>query len=243
MGLMFLIAFVALIGGCGSKQVKKDEDFSAEKFMAKAVKLMDDREYEEARKVLVEVRNRDITKKYAPLAQLKIADTYVRDGDPNTGIEEYKKFLDLYPDSPQASYAQYQIAMAYFTQIGSADRGLSAAQKALQEFIRLKEVYPRNPYREIITLRTDKCKDIMAKGEFMIGEFYFKKESYNAAIKRFEGLLKEFPAFEGADETLLLLGKSYKALKMTDKAREAFNSLLEKYPSSKFVKEAKKGIP
>jgi len=38
------------------------------------------------------------------------------------------------------------------------------------------------------------------------------------------------------------LGKSYKAIKMEDKAREAFKTLIEKYPSSKFVKEARKGL-
>ncbi|MGD0282179.1 MAG: outer membrane protein assembly factor BamD [Dissulfurispiraceae bacterium] len=240
--VMLVIAATVVLGGCGGKQVKKDEDFNAEKFLTRAIKLIDDREYEEARKVLLEVKNRDITKKYAPVAQLRIADSYIKDSDPDHGIEEYRKFLELYPDNSLASYAQYQIAMAYFSQIEAADRGLSAAQKALQEFKLLKEKYPRNPYREIIDLRTEKCRNIIAEGEFLVGEFYYKKESYNAAIKRFEDLLKQFPAYEGADKALLLIGKSYQALKIADKAREAFKTLIEKYPSSQFVKEAGKGI-
>ena len=239
---ILIIALTAALSGCGGKQVKKDEDFDPEKFLARAVKLIDENEYDEARKVLLEVKNRDITKKYAPLAQLRIADSYIKDSDPDHGIEEYRKFLELYPDNPQASFAQYQVAMAYYSQIEGADRGLTAAQKALQEFTRLKEVYPRNPYRDIIELRVQKCKKVMAEGEFIVGEFYYEKEAYKPAINRFELLLKQFPEYEGADEIFLLLGKSYKAIKMEDKAREAFKTLIEKYPSSRFVKEARKAI-
>jgi len=239
---VLIIALTAALSGCGGKEVKKDEDFDPEKFLAKGITLIDDNDYEGARKVLLEVKNRDSTKKYAPLAQLRIADSYIKDSDPDHGIEEYKKFLELYPDNPQASYAQYQIAMAYFSQIEGADRGLSAAQKALQEFTLLKELYPRNPYRDILELRVQKCRNIIAEGEFIVGEFYYKKESYKPAISRFERLLTQFPEYEGADEAFLLLGKSYKAIKMEDKAREAFKKLIETYPASKFVKEARKGI-
>ncbi|MBF0505349.1 MAG: outer membrane protein assembly factor BamD [Nitrospirae bacterium] len=240
-GFVLLAVFFAVLGGCGGKQVKKDEDFDAEKFLAKAGNLVDERNYDDARKVLLEVKNRDTTKKYAPIAQLRIADSYIKDGDFEHGIEEYKKFLELYPDNPKASYVQYQIAMAYFQQIEGVDRGLGAARSALKELDRLKELYPRNPYREIITLRAEKCRDIIAEGEFYVGEFYYKKESYQAAIVRLEALLKQFPDYKGNDRTLLLLGKSYKALKMTDKAREFFQTLIDQYPSSQFVKEAKKG--
>ncbi len=240
-GFVLLVVFFAVLGGCGGKQVKKDEDFDAEKFLAKAGNLIDAGNYDDARKVLLEVKNRDTTKKYAPIAQMRIADSYVKDGDPDHGIEEYRKFLDLYPDNPKASFVQYQIAMAYFHQIEGVDRGIGAARNALKEFDRLKELYPRNPYREILSLRIEKCRNIIAEGEFYVGEFYYKKESYQSAITRLEGLLRQFPDYKGNDKTLLLLGKSYKALKMTDKAREIFRTLIDQYPSSEFVKEAKKG--
>ena len=113
---ILIIVLTAAVSGCGGKQVTKDEDFNSEKFLAKANTLIDKGEYDEARKLLLEVKNRDITKQYAPLAQLRIADSYIRDSDPDHGIEEYRKFLDLYPDNQRASFAQYQIAMAYFSQ-------------------------------------------------------------------------------------------------------------------------------
>ncbi|MDI6800787.1 MAG: outer membrane protein assembly factor BamD [Thermodesulfovibrionales bacterium] len=238
-----MFSVICLLSSCrGGKEVKKEDVFDPEKYMSKADSLLNDKEYEEARKILFEVKNRDIAKKYAPLAHLKTADSYVREGDPDIGIEEYRKFLEFYPDNQYAPYAQYQIAMAYFSQIESSERGTGEAQKALKEFIKLKELYPRNPYREVVELRIEKCKNIIADGEFIIGQFYYKKDSYNSAINRFERLLKEFPEYKRGDEALLLLAKSYKAMKLEDKAKETFRKLIDKYPSSRFASEAKKEI-
>lgn len=241
--LLVLCSMLFLLSSCGgSKGVKKEEVFDPEKSLFKADSLINNKETEEARRVLLEVKNRDNTKKYAPQAQLKIAESYVKDGEIDVGIEEYRKFLDLYPDNQHASYAQYQIAMAYFTQIESPDRGSGAAQRALQEFLKIKELYPRNPFREAIELRIQKCRDVIADGEFMVGEFYYKKKSYNAAINRLEGLLNQFPDYKREDETLLLLGKAYNAVRMNDSAKNAFRRLAEKYPSSRFASEASKEL-
>lgn len=237
---LFVLTFVVSCGGTSA--VKEDEAFDAGKFMARAEKLMEDGEFDEARRILTEVKNRDKSRKYAPQAQLKIADSHVKEGDPEVGIEEYRRFLELYPDSQYASYAQYQIGMAYFTQIESPDRGSGAAQKALTEFLALKERYPRNPYREILELRIEKCRNIIADGEFIVGEFYYNKGSYQAALTRWEKLLKGFPGYKRADETLLLIGKAYKELKMEEKAKESFRRVIELYPSSRFASEAKKQL-
>ncbi|MFO0753923.1 MAG: outer membrane protein assembly factor BamD [Thermodesulfovibrionales bacterium] len=237
-----LLFLPACGGGKGVKGAKREEGYDPERYLQKADKLIADKEYEKARKVLLEVKNRDASKHYAPLAQLKIAESYIRDADLEPGIEEYRKFLDQYPANQNASYAQYQIAMAYFNQIESSDRGMGAARKALQEFLRLKELFPRNPYREVVDLRIEKCRNIIADGEFMVGKFYYEKRSYAAAVLRLESLLEQFPGYRRADEALLLLGKAYRALKKSDKAKESFGKLIEQYPSSKLVSEARKGL-
>jgi outer membrane protein assembly factor BamD len=245
---MFIISVSVLLGiiflaGCGKKEVKPEEAYDPEKYLANADTMVGKKNYDEARKVLLEVKNRDSQKKYGALAQLKIADTYIKEGDPDLAITEYRKFIENYPDNQYASYAQYQIAMAYYSQIESPDRGTGAAKSALIEFKRLKQLYPRNPYRDIVELRIEKAENTIADGDFMIGEFYFKKESYKAAIDRLESLLTKYPDYKRADQTLLIIGKSYKALKINDKAKEVFNRLIEKYPASAAAKEATKLSP
>jgi outer membrane protein assembly factor BamD len=241
--ISLLSLFFVFLNSCsGNKIIKQADSFDPGKWMSKADSLIEDKEFEEARKILIEVKNRDTTGKFAHLAQLKIAESYIKEGDIDIGIEEYRKFLSYYPENQYASFAQYQIAMAYFSQIEAPDRGTGAAKNALQEFIKLKQMYPRNPFRDVVDLRIEKCKNILADGEFMVGEFYFKKESYNAAIKRFEGLLTQYPDYKRKDEVLLYLGKAYNYLKNFDKAKEIFELLIERFPSSKSAIDAQKHL-
>lgn len=244
--LMQCVLVLALFLGvsCSGKKtvVKTDTAFDAEKSLARATELIEKKEYDEARKILLEVKNRDLTKKYAPLAQLKIADSYVREQEYDLGAEEYKKFLEIYPGHQSASYAQYQIAMTYFVQIESAERGYGGAAKALEEFEKLKRMFPRNPYRETIELRIEKCRTTMADYEFLVAEFYFKKDSYGAALGRFQLLMTKFPDYKKEPVVLYRVGVCYKKLGNKDKAAEYFNRILDKYPSDKIVNSAKKEL-
>jgi outer membrane protein assembly factor BamD len=240
--LSIIFAVFCLFSCAGKAPVKTSQEFDAEKSFEKANKLIDSKDYTEARNLLLEIKNRDLSKKYAPLAQLRIADTYVKEEDSDLAVAEYRKFLEMYPDHRHAAYAQYQIAMIYFNQIEGPERGYGGAAKALAEFEKLKKDFPRNPYRDAIEVRTEKCRNIIADYEFMVGEFYMKKESYIAAIERFEKLLKTVPDYKNQEKVLLALGIAYKKAGQRDKSEETFKHLLEKYPNSPLTAEAKKEL-
>jgi|WetSurMetagenome_2_1015567.scaffolds.fasta_scaffold05123_5 outer membrane protein assembly factor BamD len=236
--LSCVIAFL-YVAGC-SKSARPEMSYDPEKYLQRSDELVNKKEYAEARKVLLEVKNRDTQKKYGALAHLKIADSYAREKEPDLAVLEYRKFIDLYPTNQYASYAQYQIGMTYFSQIESAERGTGAARTALVEFNRLKTLYPRNPYRDVVELRIEKCRNILAEGDYVIAAFYYKKDSYAAAANRLEGLVSKYPDYKDIENAFLLLGKSYIELKQKDKARTALDKLIKKYPSSKAAKEAQK---
>ncbi|MGB9822195.1 outer membrane protein assembly factor BamD [Thermodesulfovibrio sp.] len=236
--LFVLIVIFSLLLSCGGKEAIKKEEFDPVVYLKKADELISKKEYEEARKLLLEIKNRESAKEYAPLAQLKIAESYLKEDEPELAITEYRRFLELYPESTYAPYAQYSIGMAYFRQIEGAERGAGTAQKALNEFLKLEKMYPRHPYGEILPLRIQKCRNIIAEGELLIGKFYHTKGSYKAAIGRFEGILKNYPDFKNLDETLYLLADSYKNLNMTDMAKQYIQLLKEKFPDSHFAKKA-----
>lgn len=240
MVLCTVLILTFLVVSCSKKEVRTDEAFDAEKSLAKGTELIEKKEYEEARRALLEVKNRDLTKKYAPFAQLKIADSYIKEEEYESGVGEYRRFLEIYPDHQNASYAQYQIAMAYFVQIESPERGYAAAAKAMAEFEKLKQMFPRNPYREMIDLRIEKCRNTMADYEFIVAEFYFKKSSYRAAVTRFQQLLTKFPDYKKEPLVLYRIAVCHKELGNMDKALEYYNRLVEKYPGDNVIKEAKK---
>jgi outer membrane protein assembly factor BamD len=240
--IAYILLILFMVSCSGKTAIKPAETFDPEKAFVKANEQIEKKDYEAARSTLLEIKNRDTSKKFAPLAELRIADSYVKEDEPELGIAEYQKFLDAYPDHQYAPYAQYQIAMIDFNKIEDVERGYSWASKAFKEFEKLKMVYPRNPYRDVIAIRIAKCKNVMADYEFLVGEFYYKKDSYNSAIKRFEGLLKNYPDYRGEAKVLFYTGMSYKNLGQKNKASEYLNLLIEKYPNDKLCTNAKKEL-
>jgi len=79
--IFFIFLFFYLIS-CGGKIQVKKEEFDPVLYLKKADELVSKKEYEEARKLLLEIKNRESAKEYAPLAQLKIADSYLKEDDP-----------------------------------------------------------------------------------------------------------------------------------------------------------------
>jgi outer membrane protein assembly factor BamD len=243
-GIYIALIFSLSLFSCSAKTaaLKPAAEFDAEISFSAANKLIDDKQYTEARTLLLEIKNRDLTKKTAPLAQLRIGDSYVKEEEPELAAAEYRKFLEMYPDHRHAAYAQYQIAMVYFNQIESPERGYGGAARALTEFEKLKTDFPRNPYRDLIELRIEKCRNTIADYEDLVAEFYMKKGTYVAAIERYEGLLKTYPDYKKYERVLLSLGIAYKNAGQKDKSAEVLNRLVEKYPNSPVAAEAKKEL-
>jgi outer membrane protein assembly factor BamD len=238
-----LILLILFLFSCSGKQaVKPEEMFDPEKAFAKANEEMEKKYFEEARAAFYEIKSRDMSKKFAPLAQLKIADSYVREGEPERAIAEYRKFLEEYPEHRYAVYAQYQIASIYFDQIEDPERGYSGAAKALEEFEKLNKMFPRNPYKDVIELKVEKCRNTIADYEFLVGEFYYNKGSFNAAISRFEELLKNYPDYRKDADVLFYIGMAYKNLGQKEKALEYLKRLIEKHPNNKVAADARKEL-
>jgi outer membrane protein assembly factor BamD len=75
-----------------------------------------------------------------------------------------------------------------------------------------------------------------------VGEYYFKKGSYRAAVGRFSGLLRDYPKSNKVPESLYYLGISYQNLGERNNALETLSALIEKYPTTSLSKDAKEVI-
>jgi outer membrane protein assembly factor BamD len=179
---------------------------------------------------------------YAKVAQIRIGDTYFKEGLYEEAAVEYEHFLRVHSYHKYAVYAQYQLAMTFFKRIGTADVSYEVAQRALKEFEKLLRLYPRNPYISVVENRIRACNNILAEYEFYVGEYYFKKGSYRAAVGRFSGLLRDYPKSNKVPESLYYLGISYQNLGERNNALETLSALIEKYPTTSLSKDAKEVI-
>jgi outer membrane protein assembly factor BamD len=243
----FVVVLILAVfsASCGKKATVRTGDagpFEPEKAFERANQNLEEKDYEKARNLFLEIRNRDLTQKYAPLAQLKIADSYIKEDEPDLAVAEYRKFIELYPTNKYAPNAQYQIAMAHFNQIESPERGYGAAGKALDEFMRLKEIYPRNQYRDVIDLNIEKCVNTIADYEFLVGKFYFDRKAYKGALGRFRGILMNMPDYKAKADVFYFMALSYKGLGDTEKAEKYLKLVVEKYSDRAIAKEAEKQL-
>lgn len=241
--MLAVLAAFMLLAACSKKPaVRTDEPYAADKAFEHANRLIEKKLYEDARAELLEIKSRDASQQYAPLAQLKIADTHLREKEPELAIEEYRAFLEVYPDHKYASFAQYQVAVTFFDQIEGPERGYGPASKALEEFLMLKRLYPRNPYREVVQLKIQRCIDTIADYEFLVGKFYYKKKAYEGALIRFQGILMNLPAYDKKLDVFYYLALSYEGMGDAVKAQHYYKIVSEKHLDREIVKEAEKKL-
>jgi len=235
---LIIIAFAVMLMASCVKKIPVAEPFSPARDLEEANRKLDEGYEEEARRLLENIIRLDTTGEYAPLAHLRVADSYVMEDLPDLAAEEYKDFLNIYPRHKYASYAQYQIGMVYFRLIKGHDRGVGYAVKSLEAFETLNSAFPRNPYRKDALIKIEQCRAVMAEHEFKVGEFYYRKGSCRGAVGRFEGLRKDFPKYTGMARTLYHLAVCYEKLGMAAERDASLKEISKQFPASALHEKA-----
>lgn len=199
-------------------------------------------DYEDARGALNHLLTMKDAPYYYPLAQLRLADSYIESEDPETAAAEYRKFLEIYVGHKFAPYARYQIGMVYYGLIKDAERGYGAAKRALAEFETLKRDYPRNPYRLGLEQKMALCRKIIADYEYMVGDFYFRNDAFLGSQRRLEGLLQKSPGYAGEPEVLYRLSLANRELGNINASEAYAGMLLRQYPISEAAKMMREEI-
>jgi outer membrane protein assembly factor BamD len=180
--------------------------------------------------------------KYEPLVRLALADATYYLGDDLSLIEARSKYLDfvtLYGDHPKAAYAQFQAGMCSVKQIYSASRDQAQTQIAIDDFKEIDKRWPGSPWARAARQFIGKGQDGLAEHEFVIGSFYWKKKSYQAAADRFSALLERYPAYRQKDKVYYWLGRSLMDARSPAEGRVWLDQVLNDFPRSKYAKPAK----
>ena len=237
--ILILFASVLMLAACAPKPTPP---FNAEMDFKRANEKLEDKFYDDARQTFERIIRMDTEYVYAPLAQLRLADSYKMDDEPELALDEYRKFLDIYPRHKFAAYAQYQIGMIHFKMIKGPDRGYGPALNALAAFRALNERYPRHPYREDTAVKIAQSKETIAEHELQVGSFYMKNGAYHGATERFEGILNDFPEYAENPQFLGRLAVAYEGLERKEDSERMLGELKKLFPDSKYLKKAKKDI-
>ncbi len=200
---------------------------------------------EKGRLILKQVIQLYPTSVFAQKAKIAIADSYMKKNDPSAlimAISEYQEYLGLYPNSPDAIYAKYQIGMCYFHQMKKPGRDQTNTTAAIKAFESLIRQFPETREAEMAQKNIVKAKQTMAQHIFLIGRTNYLVKAYKGAISRFKEVMDQYPDYSKMDELIFLTAKSYKGTEDIDTARSFFQQLIDRYPESKFRKKATKEL-
>ena len=163
-----------------------------EDLYAQGYELYQDGKYEKAIEAFRRVRESYPLNPVAIMAELGIADSYFSNEQYADAEVSYSEFVDLHPTNPNVPYVLYQIGMCHFNQMQTVDRDQTETVKAKNAFERLVARFPGSKFAFLGEKKLKECRQQLAEHEFYVGYFYFNMKKYQAAIKRFEGISKNY---------------------------------------------------
>lgn len=243
---IYILSLILILGagmGCGKKNVEIDPNATSDQELFELGEQSINKDPEKGRLYLRQVIDSFPRSFYAQRAKLVIADSYFKQGDEGSMIiaaSEYREFISLFPYSPSAAYAQYQIAMSYFEKVLKPGRDQSKTEQALIEFRHVINKYPLSAEAEQAREKVRDCEERLAQHSFTIAYHYYKRRAYKAAVSRLTEILTEFPSFAEMDRVYYILADSYFRGNMHEQSVPYFQKLISDYPKSRYASLAVK---
>ena len=151
----------------------------------------------------------------------------------------YREFLTLYPSHPQADFAQFQVAEAYFKQKNSPDRDQTSTEKALGEYERLLDLYPASSQVERRAPADPRLPaepgPLGVPGRLLLPEDAARPAGPRSSATR--AILNDYPDYERLDEVLFRLAECLDAAGRRAEALPHLARLLGEYPKSGYAGE------
>ncbi len=243
--LALIVSLFCLIisSGCGKKTTEiSPEVASSDEALFKLGEKYIKKDPEKARLYLRQVIDSFPKSFYAQQAKLAIADSYYRKRDEGSMIlaaSEYREFISLFPYSPSAPYAQYQIAMTFYRKALKPGRDQTKTRQALAEFKKVVTNYPLSEEAKSAQEKILDCEERLAEHTLHIGLHYYRVKAYKASISRLLDILTNFPNYSKMDRVYYYLGDSYYKATLVEQSIPYFTKLITDFPQSKFAKKAK----
>ena len=238
----------ALVAGCGGATSEAEDDTSSALRYGRDARAAYERALLEFRQddcleadpIFRNVRRNYPYSRYAALAELRIADCKFNESEYAESIAAYRQFVRFRPSHTQVPYARFRIAASYYEQIPSEwllsppthERDQNSTEQALRQLRRFILDYPDD---ENVAEARDMIAEalrLLAEHELYVARFYRSQDAHPAVVRRLQTLLSSYEGSGLEAEALLMLGETYLEMEEPDRARQAFEELVTRFPES-----------
>lgn len=176
---------------------------------------------------------------YANEAALKIGLAQYQMGHYAEAAASLLDFQKMHPTSNRVPLASYYLAMAHFKQIGRPDQDQTNTREALLEFKTIERRYPETGYASLAHQDIEICREMLARHQLLIGDFYYDRANFRAAESRLAELMQKWPDTPVGDKALYQLGEVLEKEGKKYSAAQAFTAEVLHYPHTQYAMEAK----
>jgi outer membrane protein assembly factor BamD len=251
---LLVLALALTTAACGGKGGSASVDYSvsAQKNYDKGLKELERNDWVAASKYFGFIKSRFPYSKYAVLAELRLADAEFGAEQYLEAIDSYRLFIKFHPTHEMVAngYASYKIGESYYKQLPSDfwlfppgyEKDQSPTEDAANELKAFLDKYPESPYRDKAKEIIKKVSKRLADHEWYVARYYWDRDKPMGTVLRLRRLIERYRGVGYDEEALWLLGRAYVAVDMPDRARLAWQDLLDHYPKSSRAGDARSAI-
>lgn len=175
---------------------------------------------------------------YARKSMLMSTFTNYRQGNYPEAINSGRRYVQLYPSTDDAAYAQYLVGLSYFRQIRDVTQDQSESRKVIEAMQEVVDRWPDSEYVEDARTKIRFARDQLAGKEMQIGRYYLERREYLSSIKRFRYVIENYSNTRHVEEALARLVEAYLAMGLASEAQTAAAVLGHNYPESEWYKDS-----
>lgn len=216
--------------------IGKDEP--AEVLFNDGLARLEARDYGGASKKFVELDKQYPYSQWSRRALLLSTFASFEGGDYADAINHGRRYVQLYPASPDTPYAQFLVGMSYFNQITDISRDQDRAEKTIQTMDDLVRKWPSSEYAREAKDKIRVAQDQLAGKEMDVGRYYMQRRNWTGAINRYREVIVKYQTTRHVEEALSRLVEAYMGLGIVNEAQTAAAVLGHNFPDSQWYKDA-----
>lgn len=177
---------------------------------------------------------------YAEQAQLELIYAYYRNYDFAASIASADRFIRLHPRHRNVDYAHYMRGLASFNEstgvfgrflpTDMSQRDPGAARESFAYFNQLLTLFPNSQYAPDAEKRMVHLRNLLARYEIHVANYYFKRGAYLAAVNRGRYVVENFQRTPAVPDALAVMVQGYKLLGMKELQESTLTVLKSNYP-------------
>ena len=240
---------LALVACSGNDELDLPAGANSSEFelYQEAQRYLRNKNYDLAVRALQLLESRYPFGRYAEQAQLELIYAHYNNFEHEASIEAADRFIRLHPQHPNVDYAYYMKGLAAYTEQQNlfeqwlprdqTKRDIGFAREAFSEFAQLLARFPDSPYAPDARARMIHLRNLLARHEINVANYYFKRGAFLAAANRGRYVVENFPQTPAVADGLAVMVQAYTLLGLETLAQDSLDVLVLNYPDHPSVDE------